>query len=68
MLKALALGAKAVLVGRPYIWGLALRGEEGVREVLTNLLADFDVTLGLSGIRSVSELDRSILTRADAHA
>lgn len=61
VIKALALGAKAVLLGRPYIWGLALRGEEGVREVLLNLLADLDLTMALSGVRNIGEIDRSLL-------
>ena len=63
IIKALALGAQAVLLGRPYLWGLALAGEEGVREVLLNLLADLDLTLALSGYRSFKELDSSVLVR-----
>lgn len=59
--KALALGAKAVLLGRPYIWGLALAGEDGVRQVLRAFLADLDLTVALSGRRSVDELDPSLL-------
>jgi lactate 2-monooxygenase len=55
VLKALALGATAVLVGRPYVYGLALAGEAGVREVLRNLAADFDLALGLSGCASIAE-------------
>jgi lactate 2-monooxygenase len=54
--KALALGASAVLIGRPYVYGLALAGEDGVREVIRNFVADFDLTLGLAGCRSVSEI------------
>jgi lactate 2-monooxygenase len=54
--KALALGAQAVLLGRPHVYGLALAGESGVREVLQNFLADFDLTMGLAGCRSVSEI------------
>ncbi len=50
--KAMALGAKAVLVARPYVYGLALAGEQGVKEVIGNLLADTDLTLGLSGSAS----------------
>jgi len=49
VLKALALGADAVLLGRPYIYGLALGGEQGVRDVLDNFLADLDLALALSG-------------------
>jgi len=60
--KALALGARAVLIGRPYMWGLAVAGEEGVRDVLLNLVADLDLTLALSGYTSCRELDSSSLT------
>src|SRR6266704_2544878 len=60
--KALALGAKAVLIGRLYMWGLAVAGEQGVRDVLLNLLADLDLTLGLSGCTSCSDLDSSSLS------
>jgi lactate 2-monooxygenase len=67
MLKALALGARAVLLGRPYIWGLALNGTDGVREVLMNILADFDLTLALSGYASVAEMNAQALTREAAH-
>lgn len=59
--KALALGAKAVLLGRPYCWGLAVGGEHGVREVLRNLLADCELTLGLAGCRSFAEVNRDCL-------
>ncbi|NHN58479.1 MULTISPECIES: alpha-hydroxy-acid oxidizing protein [Halorussus] len=59
--KALALGADAVLLGRPYVYGLAIDGEAGVREVVRNFLADLDLTLALSGRDSVAELDESVL-------
>ena len=62
--KALALGAAAVLVGRPYVYGLALDGESGVRAVIRNLQADFDLTLGLSGHASAAELDPGSLVPA----
>ena len=62
-IKALALGARAVLLGRLYVWGLAVAGEQGVRDVVQNFLADLDLTMGLSGFRSVRELNESILTR-----
>jgi lactate 2-monooxygenase len=62
--KALALGATAVLLGRPYVYGLALGGEAGVREVIRNFVADFDLTLALSGCRSVSELGPQCLQLA----
>lgn len=56
VLKALALGARSVLVGRPFAYGLAHGGEEGVLHVLRSLLADLDLTLGLSGHRSPADL------------
>lgn len=59
--KALALGARAVLLGRLYTGGLAVAGEPGVRDVLLNLIADFDLTLALSGYTSCRELDPSAL-------
>jgi lactate 2-monooxygenase len=62
--KALALGARAVLLGRPHVYGLALAGEAGVREVVTNFMADFDLTMGLAGCRSVSEIGPEALTPA----
>ncbi|RFU64915.1 lactate 2-monooxygenase [Peribacillus glennii] len=63
IVKALSLGAKAVLIGRPYIYGLALAGEEGVQQVLRNILADLDLTMALSGKKSIKELDRSLLKK-----
>ena len=54
--KALALGARAVLLGRPYVHGLAVAGEAGVREVIRNFMADFDLTMGLAGCREVAEI------------
>jgi isopentenyl diphosphate isomerase/L-lactate dehydrogenase-like FMN-dependent dehydrogenase len=56
--KALALGARCVLLGRPYCYGLALGGEHGVRDVLVNLIADLDLTLGLAGCTSFAEVGR----------
>ena len=56
IVKALALGARAVLVGRPWVWGLALAGEEGVRHVLRSLLADLDLTLALTGHATSGEV------------
>jgi lactate 2-monooxygenase len=61
--KALALGAVAVLLARPYVYGLALGGEAGVRHVLRTFLADLDLQLGLSGHASVSELSPASLVR-----
>jgi lactate 2-monooxygenase len=64
VVKALALGAKCVLLGRPYAYGLAVGGEEGVRDVLSNLLADLDLTLALAGCASVAELGPANLVEA----
>jgi lactate 2-monooxygenase len=61
--KALALGADAVLIGRPYLYGLALAGEAGARDVVRNIIAEFDLTLGLSGLTSLSELTPEALRR-----
>ena len=60
--KALALGARAVCIGRPYVYGLAIGGQDGVAEVLKNLLTDFDLTMGLAGCKSVSEIGRQCLS------
>jgi len=62
--KALALGARAVLIGRPYVWGLAVDGEAGVRSVIENLLADFDLTLALCGLSKSGELTRESIAAA----
>jgi len=59
--KALALGASAVCIGRPYVYGLTLAGEEGVREVLRNFMADFELTMGLTGCKNISEIAREAL-------
>jgi len=59
--KALALGATAVCLGRPYVYGLAVAGQRGVEEVIGNVLAEFDLTLGLAGCTSVREVTRAAL-------
>ncbi len=61
VLKAKALGAQAVLLGRPYACGLAVGGEAGVRFVLENLLAELDLALGLVGCRNWEEVQPEIL-------
>jgi len=63
-IRAIALGAEAVLYGRPYAYGLAIDGQAGVAEVVKNFRADLDLTLGLSGQTSISDLDRSVLVEA----
>jgi isopentenyl diphosphate isomerase/L-lactate dehydrogenase-like FMN-dependent dehydrogenase len=65
IVKALALGARAVLVGRPWVYGLALGGTDGVRHVLRSLLADLDLTLALSGHRTPAELTKDDVQRRD---
>jgi lactate 2-monooxygenase len=59
--KAIALGADAVLVGRPYVWGLALGGEKGIVEVMQNILAHFDVAMALSGTATVEEIGPDLI-------
>jgi lactate 2-monooxygenase len=54
--KALALGARAVLIGRPYCYGLAIAGTSGVREVIQNLRAELDLTMALAGYSSISQI------------
>ena len=56
MLKALALGADAVCLGRPYVWGLALDGQAGVEAVLKMILAELDLTMALCGLTCLDEL------------
>jgi len=62
--KALALGASAVCIGRPYAYGLALGGSRGVAEVIRNLKADFDLTMGLAGHSSLTTIDRECLRKS----
>jgi lactate 2-monooxygenase len=64
MFKALALGAKAVCIGRPYVYGLAIDGENGVRAVMQNLKADFDLTMGLAGCKNIPEISAESLVRS----
>ena len=64
VMKALALGAKAVLVGRPYVYGLGLGGEDGVRHVLRSLCAELDLSMGLAGVKNVREITADVLRAA----
>jgi lactate 2-monooxygenase len=61
--KALALGARAVLLGRPYVWGLAVGGAEGVRHVLRSFLAELDLTVALAGYTNVRDIGPKALER-----
>lgn len=63
--KALAMGATAVCLGRPYVYGLAAGGYQGVREVIRNFKADFELTMRLSGCRSIDEITRDSIKRID---
>ena len=64
VLTALALGATAVLVGRPVLWGLAAAGAEGVRACLDALSGDLRHVMGLAGCASLADVDRSLVVRA----
>jgi L-lactate dehydrogenase (cytochrome) len=65
VIKLMALGARAVLIGRPWAWAVAARGEAGVRHILAVLKADMDVALALTGNTSVTDVDRSALCPED---
>src|SRR6185369_17213746 len=61
VVKALALGARAVLVGRPILWGLAVAGEAGARDVLELLRAELELALALAGRPTLASIDRSLV-------
>ena len=61
VLKALAYGARAVLVGRPILWGLALGGETGIKFVLQMLRQEFDLAMGLAGCPRLADISRDLL-------
>jgi isopentenyl diphosphate isomerase/L-lactate dehydrogenase-like FMN-dependent dehydrogenase len=64
VLKALGLGARAVMVGRPVLWGLATGGEAGVRDVLVMLKEELALAMTLAGRRSIPDVDRSVVAPA----
>jgi 4-hydroxymandelate oxidase len=64
VLTALALGAQAVLIGRPYLWGLAAGGEQGVRDVLELLRDELELAMALSGRPTIASIDRSLVAEA----
>jgi isopentenyl diphosphate isomerase/L-lactate dehydrogenase-like FMN-dependent dehydrogenase len=64
IMKALALGASAVLIGRPYVYALGAAGEAGVLDLIHTLMAELDLQLGLAGCASPSDVDRSMIVRA----
>ncbi|MDP6451712.1 MAG: alpha-hydroxy acid oxidase [SAR202 cluster bacterium] len=61
ILKALALGARAVLIGRPMFWGLAVNGEEGLKHIIEILRDEFESTMGLCGKPDIASIDRSVI-------
>ncbi|HEY9578191.1 MAG TPA: alpha-hydroxy acid oxidase, partial [Pseudobacillus sp.] len=64
VIKAIALGASAVLIGRPYAYALGVAGEMGVKEVLENFIAETELQLAISGRSSIKEVDRLLITDA----
>lgn len=63
VIKAIAVGASAVLVGRPYAYGLAVAGETGVREVMENLIAETELQLSISGRNAIKDVDHSMVMK-----
>jgi 4-hydroxymandelate oxidase len=61
VVKALALGAKAVLIGRPYLWGLSVNGADGVQSVMRILRSELQAAMALCGHTSLATIDRSVL-------
>lgn len=61
VLKALAMGAKAVLIGRPYLYGLGVAGAEGVSHVITILRRELEMSMALTGRTSIESIDRTVL-------
>jgi 4-hydroxymandelate oxidase len=66
VLKAVALGARAALIGRPVLWGLAVDGEAGVHSVLELLREELDLAMALAGARDISEITRDLCVMRDA--
>jgi isopentenyl diphosphate isomerase/L-lactate dehydrogenase-like FMN-dependent dehydrogenase len=64
IIKAVALGARAILIGRPYLWGLGAFGQEGVQRVIELLHGEVRIALALSGAGSLSALNRSFIRPA----
>ena len=66
VLKALALGARAVLLGRPILWGLAVDGEAGVRAVLELVRGELSRAMALAGARNLREIDRDLVRKKES--
>lgn len=62
-LKAIALGAKSILIGRPYVYGLVLGGEEGVNHVLRSLCGEIVLNMHLAGLRTLAEVNRDVIVK-----
>jgi 4-hydroxymandelate oxidase len=67
VLKAVALGARAVLIGRPYLWGLAVNGEDGVRHVLDLLRGELELAMALAGRPALADVDRTLIAAAPSY-
>jgi lactate 2-monooxygenase len=63
IIKALSLGAKAVLIGRPWAYGLGIAGKEGAKSVIRGILAQFEINMNIAGLQSVADCNKSILRR-----
>jgi len=61
VIKAIALGADACLIGRPQLWGVAIGGQAGVEKVLTILREEIDMAMALCGVSSISEISRQLI-------
>ncbi len=59
--KAVALGAKGVLIGRPWVWALAARGQTGVRDMLAVMRQELRIAMALSGVNSIAEIGRDAI-------
>jgi len=63
IIKALCLGAKGVLIGRPFVYGLGIAGKQGARDVVKGILADLDQSMGLCGIRTIADCNPSMVRK-----
>jgi L-lactate dehydrogenase (cytochrome) len=66
MMRALALGARACIVGRSYIYGLGAGGEAGVARAIEILHKELDVTMALCGVKSIAEINRDVLADTES--
>jgi L-lactate dehydrogenase (cytochrome) len=66
MMRALALGARSCIVGRPYIYGLGAGGQAGVSRAIEILHRELDVTMALCGVKSVADINRDVLADTES--